>query len=78
MWITDPTTKLKSVSLTLLMITFSISIVAGIANMLGKIENTSIITEMLYSFVALYFGRRMSFKGKNVELSGKTLDEKVD
>lgn len=78
MWIKDPSTKKKSVSLTFAVIAFVGVLVAAGLQMANKIQNTSVMTEVFYATTALYFGRRFSFKGNNVELSGKTLDEKVE
>lgn len=78
MWIKDPITKHKSVSLTMLVITFLGSLIAAGLEMKGKIASTSIILEMFYASAGLYFSRRITFKGKQVGLDGKTLDDKVD
>lgn len=76
MWIKDPVTKKKSVSLTFTCIAFLGVLIAAGLQMANKIENTSVMTEVFYATTALYFGRRFTFKGKNVELNGKTLAEK--
>lgn len=78
MWLTDPITKRKSVSLTLMMLVFVLAMGANIAQMFGRIKEVGITTELLYTFVGLYFGRRFTYKGKSVELDGKTLDDKVN
>jgi len=64
MWITDPTNRRKSVSLTLAVASFLLVVVAGGLQMAGKITTTSIFAEVFYSSMALYFGRRLNIAGK--------------
>lgn len=64
MWVKDPITNLASVSLTILVISFTAVIVAGALNMAGVVQSTSLFSEVFYSCCALYFGRRFSFGGK--------------
>lgn len=71
LWITDPKTKEPSVSLSLLIVTFVGTLVAAGLQMAGKIESTSIMTEMFYGNVALYFGRKFTV-GKTTASSEKT------
>lgn len=63
-WVVDPKTGEVSVSLTMLVVTFIGVLVACGLEMAGVIENTSVMTEIFYASVALYFGRRFSFKGQ--------------
>jgi hypothetical protein len=65
-WVDDPVTKLPSVSLTLLVVSFAAVIVAGALNMAGVVASTSLFSEVFYSTVALYFGRRMTVGSKVV------------
>ena len=78
-WIEDPNSKTPSVSLTLLVISFTATIVAGALNMSGVVASTSIFTELTYSCVALYFGRRTTFAGKVFSSEpAQTIVDKVD
>lgn len=65
LWLTDPKTKEASVSLTMLIITFVGSLIAATLHMLGKVDDTSIMTDLFYANTALYFGRRFSIKNKD-------------
>ena len=67
-WITDPKTKERSVSLTLLTISFVALITACLFHSLKKIDNTSSLTELFSITSALYFGRRF------VSRTGSTLE----
>ena len=72
LWITDPKTKEKSVSLTLMSVAFVALLVASTFHLSGLVENTSSLTELFGICTGLYFGRR--FQGK----SGNALGEKVE
>lgn len=63
-WIIDPKTGESSVSLTMLVVTFVLVLVAVCLSMAGVIKDTSIVTELFYGNLALYFGRRLSFSNK--------------
>lgn len=65
LWVPDPSNKQKpSVSLTLLVIAVIFVIITGTMQVLDMVKTTGPFLEMMYSFVALYFGRRFSFKGQ--------------
>lgn len=64
MFITDPKTGDKSVSLTLVLISTVLLVGFGTAQALGKIQALGPFTEMFYSTLALYFGRRFNINGK--------------
>lgn len=64
LWISDPKTKEASVSLSMLVVTFVGALVAAALHMTGQVNDTSIMTELFYANVALYFGRRFSVGGK--------------
>jgi len=79
LWLKDPKTNEASVSLTLLMISFLATVVAGVLNMTGIVATTSIFTELTYSCVALYFSRRFSFNGKSFSSEpAAEIEKKVD
>lgn len=64
LWVNDPVTKLPSVSLTMLLATFILVITAGALSMFGLVKDSSIFSEIFYSSVALYFGRRLNIANK--------------
>lgn len=76
MFLIDPKTKEESVSLTLLIVTFCITIITKILEMAKVISSSEIMNEVLYSFVLLYFGRRFSFKGKLLDGNSDIQEEK--
>ena len=57
-WLIDPRTEVGSVSLTFLSVAFLLAVVANILLMTGKVQNMAEIMDLLYSLLALYFGRR--------------------
>jgi len=63
MWLRDPKNRKRSVSLSLLAVSFVLVVGASTAQMLGLIENTGLAAEIFYSCCATYFGRRIKFKG---------------
>ena len=64
-WVDDPSNKNKpSVSLTLLILSVIFVIITGTMQVLDIVKNTGPFLEMMYSFVALYFGRRFTFNDK--------------
>lgn len=79
LWIKDPKTKEFSVSLTLLVSSFTLNVLAGALEMAGVVKTSAIIEEMFWGMVGLYFFRRMNIKTKFVDLdqlnSGSTENE---
>lgn len=65
LWVTDPSTRRKSVSLTILVLTLTLVIAACCAEMLGWIKTTSASVELFMSAAALYFGRKFTYKGQD-------------
>lgn len=65
-WLIDPVTGKKSVSLSCLIAILSITAVLGVLNAFEVVKNVSIFLELTGMFAALYFGRR------NIQLGGKT------
>jgi hypothetical protein len=63
-WVADPKTKEPSVSLTMLVSSFVIALIACGLHMAKVVENISSVTELFYATTALYFGRRFSMNGK--------------
>lgn len=64
MWLNDPKTQEKSVSLTILVYSFILLLVIGVLQVMNKVTTTGPFTELFYSSVALYFGRRLNFGGR--------------
>lgn len=65
LWVTDPVTKNKSVSLTMLMLSGVLIITFGILQIFGKVQSVGPFDNMFWSSAALYFGRRLGINGKN-------------
>lgn len=70
MYLKDPRSGQKSVSLTLMMVSFASVLVCSFAHMAGKLDSTGPLLELFYATAALYFGRR--FKHKGAEIDEKT------
>jgi len=64
-WVVDPKDNKPSVSLTNLCISILFLVVAGILNLAGVIKETGIVVEYFGVSAALYFGRKISFAGKD-------------
>jgi len=64
MWLTDPITNKKSVSLTLLTVTSICFIIFCGLDAFGKVKSISSFNELFYATLALYFGRRTAFTSK--------------
>jgi hypothetical protein len=68
MWIIDPKTKEKSVSLTFVVITSVLCCIAAGLEMAGVVKSTSILMELYMSSCGLYFGRKFTgTKGQVIE-----------
>jgi hypothetical protein len=63
LFLTDPKTSQKSVSLTLMAISFLVAIAAVILNIAKVTDNVSSSAELFYGCAALYFGRKLNIKG---------------
>lgn len=69
----DPKTKVGSVSLTLVFLSFNVwlfSVIGKIAGKAGGID-TSACLQMFIACAGLYYGRKLSTKGKDIELQSK-------
>lgn len=60
-WVEDPKTKEKSVSLTLVVLATVLYMGAIVANISGISISDNLIQEFWFGSCALYFGRRISF-----------------
>lgn len=68
MYLTDPTTKTQSVTLTFVIVTFILATGFCVAAALSLIkEPPSSLMDLFYSCAALYFGRRFSVGGKTFD-----------
>lgn len=74
MWWDDPVTKIKSASLTLVVWSFIVLVAVGVLQVFGKVSTTGPFLELFITCAALYFGRRVTFKGQ-VFASEKTEGE---
>jgi len=64
MYLIDPKNNKKSVSLTFLVITFFLLIVASIFQTMDAIKSVGYFPELFYACAALYFGRRVQVGSK--------------
>jgi hypothetical protein len=65
LWIKDPKTKEASVSLSLMVISFTALLAASTLHLAKLTENTSSLTELFVTTAGLYFGRRFQTKSGN-------------
>lgn len=66
LWLSDPKTKESSVSLTLMVISFVVLLVASTLHIAQLTDNTSSLTELFYATAGLYFGRKFQGKSGNI------------
>ena len=71
LWITDPSTLKKSVSLTILIISMFVNITIIALQGMGKVESASAAENFFMVACGLYFGRKFSTS------KGDTLEESV-
>jgi hypothetical protein len=71
LWINDPRTQEKSVSLTILITSMLVNISAIVLQGMGKIESASAAENFFMVACGLYFGRKFSTS------KGDTLEESV-
>jgi enamine deaminase RidA (YjgF/YER057c/UK114 family) len=64
-WVKDPKDGSASVSLTMLAVSFIAVLIAAGLQMADVIKDTSVVLELFYGNLALYFGRRFSVNNKN-------------
>jgi hypothetical protein len=62
-WLIDPTTKQPSVSLTLLVISFTSLLIASGLHLKHLTDNTSSLLQAFVTCAGLYFGRRFNKNG---------------
>lgn len=67
MYLTDPVTKQKSVTLTFVVMAFTLATGFSVASSLGHVKDPGPLMELFYSCAALYFGRRFSVGGKTFD-----------
>jgi hypothetical protein len=71
LFIVDPKTNERSVSLTLMLCSFIIAVVAASLDMAGVVKSTSVSLELFWGTSALYFGRKWSARGQEIDLKDK-------
>ena len=69
MYLLDPKTNKKSVSLTFLVITFLLYTGFSVAKAVELVSSIGSLAELFYACAALYFGRRVKVGGKAFEVS---------
>lgn len=69
MYLTDPKTNKKSVTLTFLVISFVLFAGFAAAVSLGYAYTTGALAELFYASAALYFGRRVNVGSKSFSVS---------
>lgn len=74
LYLTDPKTKEKSVSLTLMLVSFILALVAGGLEMAGLVKGTSISLELFWGTAGLYFGRKFTTRGQSVGVEAATAE----
>lgn len=75
MWLKDPKNKKPSVSLTLMVISFIIAIAVAILMVFKQVEQSGIILELFYGTSSLYFFRKLTFRGKNIQIEQDKIDD---
>lgn len=78
MWLKDPVTKKRSVSLTFATITFIAVLVSGTLEILEKVKSTGPFLELFYGTLGMYITRRFSFSSRGLSVnSGNKEEEEV-
>lgn len=67
----DPVTDLASLSFSLTVVSFVYAAVLIGLNVSGQVENVSYAMELFYASAALYFGKSLGVKGRNVIIADK-------
>ncbi|MCG3175457.1 MAG: hypothetical protein MOGMAGMI_00386 [Candidatus Omnitrophica bacterium] len=74
-WFKDPKTGEGSVTLTFATIAFAIFSILICLEATSIVKSTSAANELFFSCLALYLGRRVSFKTSKVELNNEKEDK---
>jgi len=69
MWLKDPVSKKKSVSLTFASIAFITVLITGGLEAFGKVNNTGPFLELFYGTLGMYITRRFSFNSKGLSVN---------
>lgn len=64
MYLKDPVNKQPSVTLTLVVISFAIAVIAAGLEISGVTKGTSIVLELFVGNLSVYIGRRLTFSNK--------------
>lgn len=76
MYLTDPKTNQKSVTLTFLVISFMLLVGFSAAGALDYVTNINSLSELFYACSALYFGRRVEVGNKTFNAATRTRRKK--
>lgn len=64
MWLTDPKTGQRSVSLTMLVLATALMAIFIVLEAFGTVKSTQLLDEFFFTTYGLYFGRRVQgFRG---------------
>lgn len=74
-WIVDPVSKLASVSLTLVVISFGALLIGAGLEISEVTKTTSVLSETFYGCLATYLGRRLSIGTKQFSGDNPTTQE---
>lgn len=66
LYLTDPKNGLPSVTLTIMMVSFLVAVVAISLNIAKVTDNTSSSMELFLTTAGIYLGRRFTYKGNAV------------
>lgn len=75
MWITDPKTKEKSVTLTAFVVSTLSLVGSGWLECFGHAKSTGPFIEMFVSTALLYLGRRVDIKSSKLSLSNSAVEK---
>lgn len=77
LFLKDPNSDKVSVSLTLLIASFTMLVVLGIAQVKGRIATTGVFEQLFYACAGLYFGRNLKLSKDSKELTKNEDKENV-
>lgn len=72
MYLTDPKSDKKSVSLTFLVISFFLFAGISVGSAFDLVNDVDALSELFYACAALYFGRRVQVNTKNFNVDQET------
>ena len=78
MYLRDPKTNKKSVTLTFLVLSFVAFLVIAILAATDHVQETNSLAELFYACAALYFGRRVKVNGKTFAMNQDGQEKEED